>query len=175
METAIVVAIPELAPVVDVIRCVHTTAGADGLPAHVTLLYPFMDSDLLTPALVERAAAAIERFVPFDVSFADFRYFDGSPSILYLAPAPAEPFVEMTAALAVAFPEYPPYGGVHSEVTPHVTVAAGEREQLRAFERELSQGLPVDARVDEARLFRRDAAGRWQPRERLRLAGAAFR
>jgi 2'-5' RNA ligase len=171
METAIVVAIPELAPVIDVIRCVHTTAGADGIPAHVTLLYPFLDSDLVTPALVERAAAAIDRFAPFDVSLADFRYFDGSPSILYLAPAPAQPFVEMTAALAAAFPEYPPYGGVHSEVIPHVTVAEGDREQLRAFERELAPGLPIDARVDEARLFQRDAADRWQPRERLPLAG----
>lgn len=172
METAIVVAIPEAAPVIDAIRCAHTTGGADGIPAHVTLLYPFMDSELLTPAHVESAAAAIERFAPFDVSLAEFRYFDASPSILYLAPAPAEPFARMTAALAAAFPEYPPYGGIYAETIPHLTVAEGGAEQLRMFERELASGVPIDARVAEARIFQRDAAERWQPRERLPLAGA---
>jgi len=169
VETALIVAIPEAAPVIDAIRRVHTTAGADGIPAHVTLLYPFIDSELLTLAHIESAAAAIERFVPFDVSLAEFGYFDASPSILYLAPAPAEPFVRMTAALAAAFPEYPPYGGEHSETIPHVTVAEGDREQLRVFEREIAPGLPIEAHVAEARLFQRDAADRWQPRERLLL------
>ena len=171
METAIVVAIPEAAPVIDVIRRAHTSAGADGIPAHVTLLYPFMDSELLTPAHVESAALAIELFAPFDVSLAQLRYFDGSRSTLYLAPASAEPFGGMMAALAAAFPEYAPYSGAYSETIPHVTVAEGDREQLRVFEREVAPGLPIAAHVAEARLFQRDPSGRWRPRERLPLAG----
>ena len=169
METAIIVETPEAAPAIDHIRCVHTKAGVEGAPAHATLLIPFVDSDALTPADLAEAAAVLERFPCFDVSLAELRYFEGSPGVLYLAPIPAEPFVAMTAALMAAFPAYPPYGGIHEETIPHVTVAVGEREQLQVFEREVAPSLPISVRVSEAWIHQRGPDGRWGRRERLPL------
>ena len=45
------------------------------------------------------------------------------PDVVYLAPEPDAPFRRLTAALASAFPDYPPYEGAHEEVIPHLTVA----------------------------------------------------
>lgn len=170
-ETAIIVALPEAAAAVDEIRIVHTTGGADGIPAHVTLLFPFMEAERVTPAVVEDAERAIAGFAPFAVSFGELRRFDGPPAVLYLAPVPAEPFSLLTAALVSAFPAYPPYGGAHAEVVPHLTVAEGEARELDAFEQAVAPRLPIAAHVAAAGLYRRDAAGRWQPFARLPLEG----
>jgi 2'-5' RNA ligase len=169
VETAIIVEAPEAASAIDHIRRAHTAAGAEGAPAHATLLIPFVDSEHLTPADIETAAAALARFPRFDASLTELRYFEGSPVVLYLAPVPADPFVDMTAALAAAFPAYPPYGGVHDATVPHVTVAVGERAELQLFERQVGPRLPISFQVSEAWLFQRGGDRRWQPRERLPL------
>jgi 2'-5' RNA ligase superfamily len=171
METAVIVAIPEAAPAIDDVRLVHTTAGADGVPAHVTILYPFIDSDQLTDADIGIVAAIAASFEPFVLVLAELRWFDGSPNVLYLAPDPAGPFVAMTSAVADAFPDYPPYGGGHDEPIPHLTVAEGDRTTLAELERDVAPRLPVTASVSEAALFQRNPAGRWQLRERFPLAG----
>lgn len=172
-ETAIVVAVPEAAPAIDSIRRVHTSGGLDGIPAHVTLLYPFMARELLSEAVVDKAGNALAPFPPFDVSLAELRWFDASPAVLYLAPVPAEPFVRMVGALAETFPDYPPYGGAHAGVIPHLTVAEGEPRELAAFERQVAGRLPITARVAEAGLYRRDARGHWQLFTRLPFEGRA--
>lgn len=172
METAIIAPLIEVAPAIDAIRLKHTKAGAEGMPAHVTLLYPFADSALLSPRAVETAAAIIGRFRPFDVRLATLRYFDGIDAVLYLAPEPSEPFVRMIDALVRAYPAYPPYGGAHRDHIPHVTVAKGERTTLEPLEREVALRLPLQARVEAASLFQRDAEQRWHEREALPLAEA---
>ena len=170
METAIAIPFPELAPAIDEIRLKHTKAGAEGVPAHVTLLVPFADSESLSPGDVATAATIVGRFRAFDVRFETFRYFDADEAVLYLAPEPSEPFVRIIDALVEAFPAYPPYGGVYSEHVPHVTVAEGARATLELFERQLAERLPLEARVEAAWLFQRDAEERWHPRDALPLA-----
>ena len=170
METAIVVPLPELAPAVDGIRRLHTRAGAEGMPPHVTLLIPFVDSEELRPEVVERAANAIAGFPAFVTTLAELRYFDDQDAVLYLAPEPAETFCSLIAALTNAFPDYPPYRGAHPEPVPHVTVAVGDRTFLRTLEDEVAPRLPVATFVDHAVLLARDTHARWRPQERLPLA-----
>jgi 2'-5' RNA ligase len=170
METAIAVPLPELAPAIDAIRLKHTKAGAEGVPPHVTLLVPFADSESLSRRDLDVAATIIGRFKAFDVRLETSRYFEADESVLYLAPEPSEPFVRMIEALAEAFPTYPPYGGVHREHIPHVTVAVGDRVTLELLEREIAPRLPLVARAEVAWLFQRDAEQRWHPREAFPLA-----
>lgn len=121
-----------------------------GVPPHVTLLIP-------APPQVEAAASALERFDPFDVTFAAFGRF---PETLRLAPEPAEPFVAMTEALLRAFPEHAPYGGLFERITPHLTVAQGER--LDDAEAAIASSLQLESRASSVVLFEQVASDRWR-------------
>ena len=104
MRTALVVVVPEAEPLVGRLREQYDHPRARlGVPAHVTLLFPFGDD---ADGLEELFAAA----APFDFSLARTARFAEQP-ILYLAPEPAEAFVRLIEALIARYPEFPPYGG----------------------------------------------------------------
>ena len=78
------------------------------VPAHVTVLYPFMPPADIDDA-VRAQLAAIARAVPcFDYRLAETRRF---PVALYLAPQPDASFAALTDAIFRAFPDYPPFEG----------------------------------------------------------------
>jgi 2'-5' RNA ligase len=154
-ETAVVVLVPELEPLIGEWRHRHTADGARGMPPHVTLIYPFAD----TPDVRDRVAAVereLGRFASFEV---DFRGTGRFIDTLYLTPEPADPFVGMTEALLRAIPEFPPYGGEFDEIVPHLTVAHGDDRLLALIEGELSSRLPLTARVERAWLMEDTAKG----------------
>jgi len=168
--TAIVVPVPEAQPLVGPWHGRLTEAGAAGMPPHLTLLYPFVEAAALVDEHVERARAALASFPPAAVAFRSVDVFAGPRAVVYLVPDPDAPFRAMTEALAAAFPDHPPYAGVHVDVLPHLTVAevpVGCERRLRA---ELERCLPFAARLSEAWLYAQDA-GRWRPRSGLPLEG----
>ncbi len=166
-ETVLLVPIPEAAALVDPYRLRLTRAGAEGIPPHITLLYPFTDSTLLTAARVREAAGIVGSVSAFDVSLGSTERFDADPPILYLAPEPAAPFAALTGALVAAFPEHQPYEGLYPELVPHLTVAIADAATLEPVAAELGPALPIEARVETAWLMQRDASGRWRLRQRL--------
>src|SRR4029453_6115329 len=90
-------------------------------------------------AKLTRAAATVPEFT---VTFGATGWF--ADKVLWLAPDPAEPFRALTTSVAAAFPEHPPYEGVHDDVVPHLTVGQDASvETLRAVERQVRPGLPV--------------------------------
>lgn len=101
------------------------------MPPHVTLIYPFADSELLAATRLRELAEVVSRSVAFTYRLVETARFTNAPPILYLVPEPAEPFCTLIGALAEAFPENPPYGGAHSEPIPHVTVADRRRHEAR--------------------------------------------
>ena len=169
-RTAIVVPIPLPAPL-EGIRRHHVDNARLGVPAHVTVLFPFVPSASIRASDLERASAAISATKGFDVAFRSVSTFDPIPTkegVVWLAPEPADPFIEMTEALAAAFPEYLPYGGIHDTVIPHLTLANVDvdlRELSSAAQRELS----FERRVDAAVLLVEDEAGRWRVAVQLPL------
>lgn len=165
-ETAIVVSVAGVSPAVDLAQRAHTRAGRDGLGPHVTLLYPFADSSAVDVARVREVVA---RVAAFEFRLVALRVFEQEPRVLYLAPEPERPFRELTAALAEAFPEHPPYGGAHPHPIPHATVAVADDATLAEVEAELVPALPLTARADEAILVARGDDGRWRLRDRLPL------
>src|SRR5262245_50248923 len=120
-NTALVVLVPEAEPAVAALRAAHDSSAALGVAAHVTLLFPFVPLARWHAGLDAQLAALFSRFVAFDARFRDTARF--GDAVLYLAPEPAEPFSALTEAIAAAFPEHPPYEGVHPAVIPHLTVA----------------------------------------------------
>ncbi len=154
-ETALVVLLPELEPLVGGWRRRYTGDGARGMPPHVTLIIPFADSSEVEERL-EGVGRVFGDFAPFGVELRETARF---PELLYLRPEPAEPFVAMTEALADAFPEFPPYGGEFDEIVPHVTVAQSDDEILAAVERNLLAQLPVETRCERAWLVENAPTG----------------
>lgn len=160
--------VPEAEPVVGEFRLKHTYDAPLGIPAHVTLLYPFVPTDELSAEVEERLARLLGAVEPFDVTFTRTARF---PNVLYLEPDPSEPFTALTGAIAAEWPEHRPYEGVHEVVIPHLTVAERVSEEL--FERireDVEAGLPLATHVDEAQLYAEDEDGRWHERSRLPLA-----
>ena len=78
------------------------------VPAHVTVLYPFMPPDHIDAHVID-ALRGIAQSVPcFSYRMAETRRF---PVALYLAPDPDEPYIALINAVNHAFPEYPPFEG----------------------------------------------------------------
>jgi 2'-5' RNA ligase len=167
-ESAIVVSVPEAGPLVDGWRLRHAADAPLGVPAHVTLLYPFVAADAIDEEVVRALREVVSRFAAFDFALARVDRF---PDVAYLAPEPAEPFRRLTEALAERWPEHPPYGGIHESVVPHLTVAHGDRRLQDEVEREVAPGLPIRATAREALLLEQLPSRRWRTRAALPLAG----
>jgi 2'-5' RNA ligase len=163
-ESAIIV--PVQVPVaVGRLRDRMDPSAAQGVPAHVTLIYPFMTVDGLTDEVhrqVERIAASEPAF-PFALTSVG-RW----PNVVYLAPEPAEPFRRLTLALAAAFPDYPPYEGVHEVIVPHLTIAQDVPDDYyAAAEHALPAMLPIRDVAREAWLIGHTAEQPWHTLWRL--------
>lgn len=162
--------VPEAAPAVGGLRLSHTYDAPLGMPAHVTLLFPFVPAERVGEA-EERLGALLREHPAFEATFPRTARF---PGLLYLEPEPGERFSALTGAIAAAWPEHPPYEGVHETVIPHLTVAeSDDAALLDALAAEVEPHLPVRTRVDAARLFVEDAGGRWHEHTRLPLGAPA--
>ncbi len=170
--SAVVAVVPEAEPAVAQWRAELDRATALGVPAHVTVLYPFVPPDQLTTGVVDALRAVVTRTPAFDVTFADTGWF--GQDVVWLSPTPAEPFRALTAAVWRAFPQHPPYGGIFPEVVPHLTI--GERAplpRLRAAEAAVRRDLPVVAPVREVSLLAGShEPDSWRVLETLPLRGA---
>src|ERR687885_276936 len=100
-ETAVAVIVPDAEALVGRWRRELTGDAAEGMPPHVTLLYPFVPTEALTPEDVAAAAGVVAAFPPFELVLTECRIWDNARGTLYLHPEPAEPFVDMTEAFVL--------------------------------------------------------------------------
>ena len=140
-----------------------------GIPAHITVLFPFVPAAELDAARIAEVEALFGDVRGFDFQLRELRAF---PRILYLAPEPDAPFALLTRTMIERYPEYPPYGGAHGEVVPHLTVAEGDQRTLEIARTAIAPSLPVSARCEELLLLAEAARGRWTERARIALASA---
>ncbi len=154
MRTALVIGVPEAEPVIGHIRPRYDRAGALGVPAHVTVLFPFGED----PDGLEELFAEVE---PFDFALVRTAWFD--PPVLYLAPEPAKPFI---ALIETVYARYPDFGGTHGAIVPHVTVGKAVPED---DERQIQAALPIRARAESVTWLEERADGRWAERRRFAL------
>lgn len=142
-------------------------SAAQSVPAHVTLIYPFMPVDGLDDDVRRKIGRIIAAEPRFTVHFREIRRF---PNVVYLPPDPPEPFRRLTAALAAEFPDYPPYGGAYENVVPHLTVAQDvSADYYAAAEHALPAALPVREIVREAWLIGHRPEQPWHTLWRLPL------
>lgn len=149
--SAVVVPVPEAEPRVGALRAELDPSAALGVPAHVTIMFPFLPpagiDDGVLAALGEVFAAA----PAFEAGFSTVSWFEDA---VWWAPEPAAPFVALTHAVSARF-GMKPYEGVHGDdVVPHLTI--GHRaplDRMRAAETEVASGSPVRTTVRSALLM----------------------
>ncbi|MGA4995080.1 2'-5' RNA ligase family protein [Nonomuraea bangladeshensis] len=165
-ETALLAVVEEAEPLVGPWRRRFDAVAAAGVPAHVTVLVPFLDLDRLDAATMDDLRALIGERGPFTVRFDRCGRF---PDALYLAPTPDRPFRELTEAVAARWPEAPPYGGRFADIVPHLTVAHHQEEHVYdEVEATLTARLPLAASVTSITLFVSDG-DRWHRRAEFPL------
>lgn len=164
--SALYVPVPVADPHVAEHRLRWDPAAAAGVPAHVTILFPFVPPAQLDAATLGELRAlfgAVPRFT------LHFRRVGRFPDVVWLAPEPVAPVQAMTDAVVRRWPDYPPYGGVFEEVIHHLTVADGAPEPvLDDLEHRLAAALPLLQEVTEVHLAVR-RSGAWSVTERLQL------
>ena len=165
IESALVVMVPEAEPLVRPFRERHDPSAADGVPAHITLLYPFLAPDAVDARVLEDLRACFSGFAPISFALASIRRF---PDVLYLAPDPGEPFCQLTRAIWDRYPHTPPYGGKWPDIIPHLSVAQlADETQLERIAGDFAlaarEALPIVATAGEITLID-NRLGHWQVR-----------
>lgn len=170
-ESAVIVPVPAVEPVVAEHRRRLDPGSAWGVPAHVTVLYPFVPPSEHGPAVLERLAEAVRSIPAFSCSFGGPDWF--GENVVWLRPEPDASFRALIDAVWQSFPDYPPFGGDHDDVIPHLTigqVGTARLDQLRAAEAAVRPRLPVESRISEAVLMvGSDAPNSWTVVQRLPL------
>jgi hypothetical protein len=157
-RTALLVAVPEAEPLVGELRLQHDRSAALGVPAHITLLFPFAPPEELDEG---ELAIFFAGFPAFDFILDRVERFEDG--LVWLRPEPSAPFSDLIAAIAQRWPSYPPYEGLHDQVIPHLTVSESPID--------LDLPLPVPSRATEVALYVEDeATGRWSRRATFQLA-----
>jgi len=168
-ETALICRVPEAERYIARYRERFDPSARRNVPAHVTVLYPFMPPAQVDSGVIEELRAIATAVRCFDYRLAETRRF---PVALYLAPQPEDSFAALTAAVFRAFPDYPPFEGKFATVVPHVTVAHADEAQLCDIEVELrialASGSPLRARCSEMVLIE-NSSGRWEELQRFPL------
>ena len=149
--------VPETEAAVGELRLRYDSSAALGVPAHITILFPFADGDEVDETAL---AELFARFPAFDFRLDRVERFDDG--IVWLHPEPSRPFLDLTAAVAQRWPAHPPYEGMFDEVIPHLTVSEVPID--------VSVELPIAARAHEVTLIEQDeSTRRWSTRRSFGL------
>jgi len=169
-ESGLVVLVPEAEPIVGRLRQRYDPSAAVGMPAHITLNYPFLPGEPADAETIDQLGVLFSRFPSLRFSLIEARQFFDT---VYLAPHPDGPFMELIQAVVAQYPHSPPYGGIFAEVVPHMSLAQSENAaELELVLREFAPGsegkLPIEAAANEVTLMD-NRNGRWKKRLAFRL------
>jgi hypothetical protein len=159
-RTALIVPVPEAEPAVGALRLAHDPAAAKGVPAHITILFPFAPPEAVDePGLAD----LIGRFRAFDFVLDRVERFEDGEGPVWLHPQPSAPFVDLTAAVQQRWPAYPAYEGAFDEPVPHLTVSMQPID--------VGVALPIACRARAVVLIEEsEEDGRWSERRVFPLA-----
>jgi len=155
-RTALIVEVPEAEHGVAALRLDHDPMARLGVPAHITILFPFAPPDDVDEQAI---AEVLARFGGFSFVLDRVERFPDGP--VWLHPEPSEPFGALTHAFAARWPSHPPYEGAHETVIPHLTLSVTPLEVRVA--------LPIACVARAVTLLEEGADLRWRVRRRFGL------
>ena len=175
-ESGVVIEVPEAEALVADWRQQHDPAAGSGVPAHITILYPFMPPSQLTQESLDALQVIAAGTAPFRFGLVAVDEF---PGLLWLRPDPSSELLALMARVWAAYPRFPAYDGRYPEPSPHLTVAVvepGEPQAVmrRELESRIMGQLPVECTASALTILGSDAQGRWTSRRRLELGGSTL-
>jgi hypothetical protein len=151
-ETALLLPVPAAERAVGRHRARLDEAARDGVPAHITVLYPFLPPAGIGEPLLVTLRSLFAGFEAFQFTLDRVGWFD--ENVVWLGPRDPAPFSALSGLAFTAFPSCPPYGGQHAEVIPHLTIGhLGGQQALHAAAESVSPCLPVEATAAEVILM----------------------
>ena len=168
--TGFIVRVPQAEALVGDLRERFDVAAGPGMPAHITVLFPFMAPACIDAAVLQGIRAAVAGARAFRFTLASVARF---PATVYLEPEPADAFIDLTLRLARRFPQFPPFGGEFESVIPHLTVAHGEVAQADQAQAQLAARLCANGAVHsvcDRVVLLENTSGRWREMHAFALA-----
>jgi 2'-5' RNA ligase len=157
-ETALVVEVPAAEPVVGHFRGQLDGNALLGIPAHITILAPFMPANRIDAGTLADLEGLASGTPSFDFLLDRTAWF--GTSVLWVGPADPRPFRDLTDRVVAAFPEFPPFQGQFDEVVPHLTVGYDRNlDEMRHAEQVIDANLPIAARACAVTLMAELAPG----------------
>lgn len=118
-ESVILIPVPSAESVVSNWRNKYDEVARHGIPAHITLIYPFRPPKAVDLKVVDKLKKFFSGTGQFGFALVKINIF---PGVIFLEPSPREGFSHLIEGLVSIFPDTPPYGGKHPTVNPHLTI-----------------------------------------------------
>ncbi len=157
------IAVPEVDPL---IRSLGVLPDGNGLPPHVSVLYPFLAPPTLGPSVDEALARVVGNHRAFDFALTGLGTF---PGVVWLAPEPERPFLDLGDSVIAEWPDLSRYGGAYPTEVAHLTVARGRIR--RSWRATVAAAVPIRARATEVLLMVERSSGTWSVLRRFALSG----
>lgn len=152
MQSALLLPVPAAETAVGPHRARLDLSARDGVPAHITVLYPFLPPAEIRPDVLAELSRLFAGAPRFSFTLDRVRWFD--ESVVWLGPSDESPFRALTALASAAYPSCPPYGGAHRDPVPHLTIGDdGGVTELRAAAEAVRPLLPIAAVATEVTLM----------------------
>jgi 2'-5' RNA ligase len=157
----LIVLVPEAETAVSRLRDELDPVARLGVPAHISVLVPFVPAAEIDEDVVARTAELFRSVPAFQHNLVRTAWF--GEEVLWLAPDASEEFRSLTERVWTAFPAYPPYEGQFDDVVPHLTVADhGPVAAMRAAEQAIQGHLPIRAVARAITLMVEQPSGDWE-------------
>lgn len=152
IETGLIIPVPAFESFIRHHRRINSAVSPEGVPAHLTLLYPF-----LPPMGCKEAHAEVAGFFsevkPFEFELTKVGWF--GDRVVFLAPEDPGPFIALTERLIEHWSVCIPYGGRHGGAhVPHLTLGIeGTPEEMASLAEAAERLLPIRCVADQAWLM----------------------
>ncbi len=126
LTTVIMIVVPhELQAIAVPLLRRHAPDTLTRVPAHLTVLYPFVPYDQLDEACLQLQSICAG-IAPFELTMAGYAEF---PGVIYMPPRNPRPIKHLFQRISPHFPDCQPYRGAYGdEITPHLTVGEFESD-----------------------------------------------
>jgi 2'-5' RNA ligase len=151
-ESALLLLVPAAEPAVAKHRAALDASARHGVPAHLTVLYPFLPPGLIDDAVLASLGDLFAGVAAFRFTLDRVGWF--GDDVVWLGPHDEAPVRALTELAFAAFPSCAPYGGQYADVVPHLTVGhLGGASALRAAGEAVGHRLPIDAAATKVTLM----------------------
>ncbi len=125
-QTGLVIPVPTADALLASVGARYPGTVREGVPAHVSLLYPFVPAADLDERVPSALGELFDKQVPMRVEFVECYRRGG---FVALRPDPIDGLVELLSKTHRRWPDVVPYEGLYGDVEPHVTVALRASEE----------------------------------------------